>query len=206
MTIDQNTKLEILAEHYNETFELQKSHVTRRDRLFIYILGLILFLLIYMQAPNAIGDWINSYIVQQVANGQENSTPANILDVSFIGAILWFGLLSLVHTYFQTVLHIERQYNYIYGLEKELSAYFDGNAFVREGKHYKKHKLKFSRLTKVIYWNIFPALLLSMVALWLRFVVMTPNVPTLYKIIEIVISGIILISEAFYLLALYKKR
>ncbi|MBC8332278.1 MAG: hypothetical protein H8E28_09885, partial [Anaerolineae bacterium] len=167
MEVDKNTKLEILANHYRETFDLQKGFVAKRDRLFLYVLGLIFVLLLYMQAPNAIGDWINSYLSSQIADSPEILPAEKILDVSFIGAILWFGLLSLVHTYFQTVLHVERQYNYIYQLEKVLSSYFDQTAFVREGKFYTKHKLKFSSLTKFIYWNVFPFFLFAMVIIWL---------------------------------------
>ncbi len=204
MTVDESTKLEMLAKHYDQSFELQKESVTKRDRLFLYVLILVLLLLIYMLNPTLISDWANTFIRDRVIANQVSE--AELLDVSFIGLILWFGLLSLVHTYFQTVLHVQRQYNYIYDIEKELSTYYESKAFTREGKHYRKFKLKFSSLTKFIYWNVFPAFLLFIIFSWQLFLIRTNAMPLSYKIIESIISIIILVSTYFYLLALYKKK
>ena len=205
MAIDDNTKLEILSDHYNETFELQKSNVERRDRLFLYILVLLGIILLYVLTPNVIGNWIDSFIKNQI-NNQQPSNTSPVINTSFIGAILWFGLLSLTHTYFQSVLHVQRQYDYIYNLEEELSRYFDDKAFIREGKHYEKYKLKFSSWTKIIFWNLFPLMLLVFVIFWLVFLFSQSNAPLGYLIIDSLISLSILISEGLYLWALYRRK
>jgi hypothetical protein len=205
MTVDENTRLTILSDHYNQTFALQKGDVRRRDLLLLYILILIFVILLYILAPNTLGDWINSFLANQI-NNQNHAAPPAVIDVSFIGAILWFGLLSLAHTYFQTVLHVERQYAYIYSLEKELSAYFDGKAFTREGEHYRQYKRRFSSLTKFIFWILFPVLLFVFVILWLLFLYSRSLAPLGYLVFDTAIAAIILISEGLYLLALYKKK
>jgi hypothetical protein len=108
MAINDDTKLEVLSSHYNETFELQKNSLDKRDKLFLYILILMFVILLYILAPNVIGDWISTFIKNQISN-QGSASPPTLIDVSFLGAILWFGLLSMTHTYFQTVLHVQRQ-------------------------------------------------------------------------------------------------
>ncbi len=205
MPVDENTRLAILSDHYNQTFALQKSDVRRRDRLLVYILILAFVSLLYILTPNTLGDWINSFLANQV-RGQGNAAPPAVIDVSFIGAILWFGLLSLAHTYFQTVLHVERQYAYLYDLEKELSAYFEGKAFTREGEHYRQNRRRFSSLTKFIYWILFPFLLFIFVILWLVFLYTRSYAPLGYLVMDTAIALIILVSEGLYLLALYKKK
>jgi len=204
MTNNNNEKqLEVLSAHYSETFFLLKSAVERRDRLFLYMLGVTSLLLLYMSAPSALGDWLNSFVNNQVGSA---ANTTNLIEASFIGAILLLGLLSLSHTYFQTVLHIERQYDYVYQLEEQLSAYFGGNAFIREGKHYRKYKRRFSRWTKVIFWFLFPLLYLLFVVVWLIFLYRNPQIPSIYKVVDSLIMLSILISLGFYLLALIKKR
>jgi hypothetical protein len=199
---DNDTKLEILSSHYSETYSLLKEAVARRDRLFLYILGVIFLLLVYMSAPSTTSDWLNSFVKSQAGN---NNT-VNLIEASFIGSILLLGLSSLSHTYFQTVLHIERQYDYVYQLEEQLSAYFDEKAFIREGKHYKKYKRRFSRWTKGIFWVLFPLLYLLFIINWLIFLYKESGSSPSYIIIDTLITASILTSLGFYLLALVKKR
>ena len=164
MTKATDTQLEVLSHHYSETFELLKNDVAKRDRLFLYILIVIFTLLLYMSAPNAMGEAVNNFL-----NSQTGGEGSQIIDVSFIGAILLLVLLSLSHTYFQTVLHVERQYNYVYQLEKVLCEYFDNKAFIREGEFYRRYRRMFSKWTKAIFWWLFPCLFLLFNIIWLIF-------------------------------------
>ncbi len=198
-----DSQLEVLSAHYSETFALLKSVVEKRDRLFLYILGVIFLLLVYMSAPSVMSDWLNSFVKSQVG---DSTRTTNLIDVSFIGSILLLGLLSLSHTYFQTVLHIERQYGYVYQLEEQLSAHFEGNAFIREGKHYKKYKRHFSRWTKVIFWYLFPLLYLLFIVVWSIFLYTKSLAPLIYIIVDSMITVSILTSLVFYLFALIKKK
>lgn len=195
--------LSLLSAHYTETFSLLKLAVEKRDRLFLYILGTIFLLLLYMSAPSALGELLNSFIASQTGAAPGGTT---LVDVSFIGMILLLGLLSFSHTYFQTVLHIERQYNYVYELEEQLSRHFDGRAFIREGTHYKRNKRFFSRWTKFIFWFLFPLLYGIFIAAWLVFLFRQFPPFSLYWIVGLLITLGILISLSLYLVALVKKR
>lgn len=206
MSDDKDIKLiEVLSKHYSETFDLVRQVVARRDRLFLYILLVIFVLLLYMSNPEAIRDWVNSVFSSQlkVENGTE-ITP--LFDVSVIGAVLLLGLLSLSHTYFQAVLHVERQYDYVYKLEDQLSKHFEDPAFTREGRHYLKHQRKFSGWTKSIFWYLFPFLYLAFMLFWMWFLVVNPVTPLIYKIVDFAISLSILNSLRLYLLALNRRQ
>jgi hypothetical protein len=139
-----------------------------------------------------------------VGNNGTAMTP--LIDVSVIGVVLLLGLLSFSHTYFQTVLHVERQYDYVYKLEEQLSGFFKDKAFIREGKHYRNYKRKFSRWTKVIFWYLFPALYVLFIILWLVFLFTRSQAPIIYQIVDALITLSILISLGYYLLAIIKKK
>jgi magnesium-transporting ATPase (P-type) len=85
------------------------------------------------------------------------------IDVSFIGSVIWFCLLGLVVRYFQTVVHVERQYSYIHGLEEQLGSHYDYKAFTREGRAYFNDYPTFSTWAWILYTIIFPVLLLVVV-------------------------------------------
>jgi hypothetical protein len=200
---DKDDHLEILSAHYSETYSLLKLAVEKRDRLFLYIVGMIFLLLIYMSAPSAVSDWLNLFISSRTG---PNAAPTALLEASFIGTIFLLGLLSFSHTYFQTVLHIERQYDYVYQLEQQLSAHFGGQAFVREGDHYKKHRRRFSKWTKAIFWILFPALHFLFMIYWLIFLYTRSQAPLIFMIVDSLIAASILISLGLYLWALVKKK
>ena len=206
MSNDTDIRLvEVLSHHYSETFDQLKEVVARRDRLFLYILLVIFILLLYMSSPSVMSDWINSFFSSKVA-GSNSTTMVPLIDVSVIGVVLLLGLLSLSHTYFQTVLHVERQYDYVYQLEGQLSGYFNEKAFIREGKHYRNYKRKFSNWTKVIFWYLFPLLYLLFIIIWLWFLFTSSQAPVAYKIVDVLITVSILVSLWFYLLAIIKRK
>lgn len=206
MSNENDIKLvEVLAKHYSETFDQLKEVVARRDRLFLYILFVIFIFMLYMSSPTVMSDWVNSFFSSKVT-GNAGVTMQPLIDVSVIGVVLLLALLSFSHTYFQTVLHVERQYDYVYQLEGQLSGYFNDKAFIREGKHYRNHRRKFSAWTKVIFWYLFPFLYLLFIIVWLWFLFTTSQTPVGYKIVDLLITGSILISMWFYLLAIIKRK
>jgi hypothetical protein len=202
MTETDVIKLQVLSGHYSETFELLRNDVGKRDRMFLYILVVVFLLLLYMSAPFALSEWLNSYMDNQIGS----SVSHKLVDASFVGLVLWIGLLSMSHSYFQIVLHIERQYNYVGQLERQLCKSFDGKAFIREGKHYQENRRNFSRWTKFIFWFLFPLLFLFFNIVWLFFLYSVLKPAVLYLIVDSIISVSVLVSLGFYLWALFKKQ
>ncbi len=205
MTTEKDTRLEVLSHHYSESYGLLKTAVEKRDRLLLYMLIVICVLLLYMSAPATVGEWLNSFVSSQVHVGNTANLNA-LIDVSFIGVILMLGLLSLSHTYFQTVLHVERQNDYIYQLEARLSQAFDDLAFTREGRHYQQNKRLFARWTKVIFWMLVPALFFTFIVFWQIFLFISSHAPLPYIIVDSLISVCMIISLWLYLSAIFRKR
>jgi len=83
--------------------------------------------------------------------------------MSFVVSVVWFGLFALVLRYFQTVVLIERQYQYIHSIEEQISVHYNNKAFTREGITYLSNYPLFSNWAHILYTTIFPILLFFVV-------------------------------------------
>lgn len=174
--ITNDKKVEILNDHYKDTFAQLIEYRKLRDRLFAFILLTVILLLFQLYSPNEAETTIGEFLVKKL----EIQTPIN---VSFIGNVIWFVLLGFVMRYFQTATFIERQYGYIHDLEEQLADFFQGKAFTREGKSYLANYPLFSDWAHFLYTIAFPLLLMAVV---------------IAKIInEIVYAGGVSVSLAF---------
>lgn len=156
-TLNDDKKLELLNDHYKDTFVYLKETLRLRDRLFVFILVTITLLLFQLYSPSEAGTTIGAFIAKQL-------DVQNAVSIAFVGSVIWFALLAFVMRYFQTVIFIERQYKYIHNLEDQLSAHYDDKAFTREGKSYLKNYPMFSDWAYYLYTLIFPLLLIAVVA------------------------------------------
>ncbi len=145
-------KAEILNDHYKETFAQLTEYRKLRDRLFSLILLTVTLLLFQLYSPNDAGKTIGEFITKKLEVQSQ-------INIAFVGNMIWFMLLGLMLRYFQTVISMERQYLYINDLEKQLSNFFEGNAFTREGKSYLANYPKFSDWAHFLYTIVFPSLL-----------------------------------------------
>jgi len=146
-SMDENKKIELLCDHYKDTFTHIKEALKLRDKLFIGVLFLVAIFLFQLYSPKDYGDSISTLISTQL------STKNNI-DLEFISTLLWFILLATSIKYYQTVVFIERQYDYIHSLEELISSSFDKKAFTREGGSYLSNYPKFSGLSFYIQYSI----------------------------------------------------
>lgn len=159
MAISGDKKLEILNDHYKDTFSHLLNYLKRRDRLFFYLLVVLAIMFLQVVAPDEPQLVISKWIEKNVGEG-------GAINTSFIRGIIWFVLLSLVLRYFQTTVFVERQYAYLHKLEQELSFLsLSGVAFTREGKSYLKNYPKLSDWADVLYTWVFPGLLLILVTI-----------------------------------------
>ena len=140
-TLSEDKKLEILNDHYKDSFSHLQEFLRTRDKLFFYIIITITLMLYQIFSPLEAKDLIGHLITKAL-----NLDKA--VDASFIGSIIWFALLALVVRYFQTVVYIETQYKYIHNLEDQLCPCYNNMAFTREGKTYLKDFKKFSKWIK----------------------------------------------------------
>lgn len=148
-----DTKLQVLADHYKDTFNFQQSILKRRDKLFLVVLCILILMLFQLYTPKEASYFITDF----VSNKLKIETPMNLL---FVQSIIWFGLLAATLKYFQSVILIERQYNYIHQLEEQISKEYEKKAFTREGKSYIKDYPIILNWASFLYTIIFPVILL----------------------------------------------
>jgi len=145
-------KLQILSEHYSHTFDFLQTHLKKRDKLFMWVLLILVIMLFQIYTPSE----ASNLITQLIKNKLEIKTSINLL---YIQSIIWFVLLAVVIKYFQSVIFIERQYSYLHSLEDLLSSEYQEAAFTREGKSYLSNYPAFLNWASFLYTILFPAIL-----------------------------------------------
>lgn len=194
----ESTKLEVLHDHYKETFAQIQGYCATRDRLFTGVVVMVTVMLFELYAPQQAADSISQFISEMLG-------LSSGIDVSFLGSVIWFGLLGLVVRYLQTTVHIERQYEYIHKLEACISPYYGDEVFTREGRSYLRSYRRFSAWAGLLYTRVFPFLLLIVVS-WkmLKEVLVGPGVSA-----PLVANGMffigIWVSVILYLLTVHRS-
>ena len=194
-----DNKLQILAEHYKNTFDVLQNSLRQRNRLFLYVLCILILMLFQLYTPQDA-----STLISQFISGKLNtSTQMNML---FVQSIVWFCLLATTVKYFQSVVSVERQYNYIHQLEEQLSEEYEKEAFTREGLSYSENYPTFLTWTSYLYTIFFPIILL---------VISVLKIVSEYKIIgfkqvlvwfDMAIFVLITISLVLYLIVLHSRK
>lgn len=153
-----STKINILYDHYKETYKIIVSQNALRDKLFIYLLIALTFMFLQISAVDKMND-----IGLQLA--EKFLGVSLLLSPEFLSAMFWFITLSLVIKYAQTLVYIEKQYDYIHeleaGIDKEIE---DNKLFSREWYFYLNNYPKFSSWVWVLYTIIFPIVLIGVLS------------------------------------------
>ena len=122
--------IEVLYDHYKDTFEQQKGYLAKRNHLTVLLMILAILLIGLMFDPNYISCKLNTVIKAQVNN--------LVFDFEFIttGLIIAFFWFSL--QYYMIVLQIEKMYKYLDQCEASLCAWYTEFKINREGAYYLK--------------------------------------------------------------------
>ncbi len=191
-TLSYDKKIELLSDHYKDTFAQLKDYLKLRDRLFALILVTITLLLFQIYSPDEAGVTIGAFIAK-------NLEIQNTINIAFVGSVIWFVLLGFVIRYFQTVILIERQYSYIHDLEAQLSKHYQEKAFTREGKTYLKNYPLFSDWAYILYTIVFPSLLIIVVLGKIINEIYFSKGRSLLLVFDSVIAVCVLISTVLYM-------
>ena len=120
-------ELELLYDHYKETYELSKKEQKLRNRNFVILCLLeALSFLVLLNAEKA-------YDVFQLIINIKTENPIELGD-SILSALLWVLVLYVSIRYCQNTIYVERQYKYIHKLEERISEKITD--FNREGFNY----------------------------------------------------------------------
>lgn len=123
--------LELLYDHYKETFNLNKEAQTRRNKNFIILCILEAFSFLLLVRPEKASELILEGINKKLDMTLQLSN-------TIIQTLLWLLIAYVMIRYIQDMLYIERQYTYLDNLEKEINELGKVNIFTREGEFYQK--------------------------------------------------------------------
>ncbi len=180
-------KVEILYDHYKDSFEHQKKNLVRRNYYSLICLGIIF--LFSFQIQNA----------EQTTLIADELIKKNVFDIkidfNYINNILTFSFLWIIMLYYQIIFLIEKQYNYIHQLEENISKEIAPYKISREGETYLENYPLLSSLIHFIYTIIFPILLCIVAYYKLKFEYKSQSEP--FKNGHFQLNGLFLIMAMF---------
>lgn len=159
LNISEEKKIEILYDHYKESFLCVKYFEKQRERLLAFLLMIVFFQFLLAFFSGESLDAFNAVIEKQIGF-------SFVLNEAVFSILFWFLLFSASLRYFQTNVLISRQYEYIHKLENDICKKVDDEDFIiREQLGYKReHKGDhpiFTNWVRIVYTWIFPILLIS---------------------------------------------
>ncbi len=155
--ISDETKFKALYEHYNDTFSNIKESIRLRDKLTAFILILLALIALYTFWPASALEAFTQITTQKLGF-------STVVNIEYLGSIIWGVLMIVIIRYTQTVVYIERQYAYIHRIEQKLHDHYTDNvSFTREGKSYLEKYPTFSNWIYILYTIILPVLLLAII-------------------------------------------
>lgn len=188
-------KLASLTDHYNDTQRIAERMVKTRDIYFFLIIGIIMIFAFQIFSPTESGGFLKDVIEAQLQTDDS-------IGLVYITSILWFCLLAVSTRYFQTVINLEKQYNYLHSLESLLADEFNGKAYTREGKTYLKNYPIFSEWMHVVYRYIFPVSLVVAVVIKICNETSLKGVNPVALWLDILIGLLLIVSTSLYVYSL----
>ena len=190
-------KLNILYDHYKDTFTIQKENEKSRNKLFLVLCICILILMLMIVYPNNIYE-----------NLQEFSSDKLGINIKFELKVLelfnWFIISYLTIRYYQINANIEKNYKYIHNIEDVLEKKYKLPIY-REGKNYLEQYPMFLTFSYIFYKYVFPILFSICVAIKVIFNIINKlSLP--FLIISIIVSIFLIIINISYFAFNYKSR
>lgn len=143
--------LELLYDHYKETFNLSKEAQNRRNKSFLMICIL-----------EAISFWLliqPEKVFQLITDGINNGLDVTLsLSNTIMQTLLWIVTVYILIRYIQDVLYVERQYGYLGVLEKQISELNEIDIFKRESDNYLSNYPIVLNLIDLFYKTFMPIL------------------------------------------------
>jgi len=154
MVISEEKKLEILYDHYKDSFLHVLEYLKQRERLFVLVLIVIFLQFLQISFSGQYLEAFNNFVEKQF-------NLDFVFSKEFLNNIFWFLLFSISLRYFQINILINRQYDYLHFLEDKLCEKSGDENFIRrEGKGYLDNYPVFSDWAHIVYTWAFPILLI----------------------------------------------
>jgi len=193
MAIDDNVKLEVLHDHYKESFLYIREREKQRDRLFMFVIALIGALFLEIQYSDVFSNILGNIKLEFV------ELDISIMPISIFISVTWTYLFVIVLKYCQSSILIERQYEYLHHLENKISQLFgDQNLYCREGRAYLNKYPLFSNLAWIFYILLFPTIVMLSVGLIIYLERYKIEAPLYHLIYDSILTIGVIISFILY--------
>lgn len=161
--VDSAEETQIIADHYQKTFELNQDWWRERNKQFIFLLILtaVTILLTY-RTPGVLA--VIADVYNKLAGGSKDPVSiASGFPFDLLRSILLAATLYLMIQIYHRTIHISQMYKYLGGLESTLRSMLrldrTSVTFTREGSFYDSRKESLLDLTGLVYALILGALL-----------------------------------------------
>jgi len=199
MSISEEKALDILYDHYKDSFSYVSKYLQQRERIFAIVLIVVFLQFLQISFAEQYLTVFNTFVEKQF-------NFAFIFNQSFLDSLLWFLLLSTSLRYFQINILINRQYNYIHSLEENISKKTGTENFIqREGKSYLQEYPLFLDWVHVLYTWVFPILLIIVAVTKIILEATIANQLSWSLAVSGIFSLMIIITSALYLVHIHKK-
>ncbi|MFA5747461.1 MAG: hypothetical protein WC926_05350 [Candidatus Paceibacterota bacterium] len=115
MNPSDDTKIEIIHDHYKETFSYIREKEKKRDFLFIIIIALIGILFLEVQYSGIFSILLNKVKLNFA------EVDLSVMPISIFLSVTWTYLFMVVLRYCQSSIFVERNYDYLHKLEEKIS-------------------------------------------------------------------------------------
>ncbi len=144
-------QLEVLHDHYKETFALIREREKQRDRLTLILIGLFALLAVEIQYP---ANFRGALGTLGVAGAEVELAD---LPLPALLSASWALTLVIALRYCQSFVAIERQYTYLHALEEKISPELGcGDMYRREGQVYLRDYPLFLDVVWISYIVLLP--------------------------------------------------
>ncbi|MCA9833497.1 MAG: hypothetical protein KC435_06105 [Thermomicrobiales bacterium] len=196
--ISSDTRMEILHDHYKESFERLRSQERSRDRSFVWVIVIYSLISIQVGYPSQFHEALGTIAI----TGYEFSLKT--MPLAALLTMTWIAALAVALRYCQAAVAVDRSYPYIHFLEKKISpALGGGMLYQREGAMYEEDYPTILNVAWLAYVFIFPISVATVTSALLFNLWVASDYPLGYLWVDTVIGLSIL--ACFFFLRVYPK-
>jgi hypothetical protein len=186
-------QLDILHDHYKETFARLREAEGLRDKLFLWVIALFALLCVEIGYPAAIGGSLGSL---NVAGGEFH---LQALPLPALLNVTWVLILTISLRYCQISVLVIRQYPYLHLLEETMSPHLGGgDLYQREGKVYLRGYPLLLDVAWFAYHVLFPIIVITAACSLVVWEFNQLSYPVAHKIFDITIASALTIFFFLY--------
>jgi len=186
----------ILYDHYKDTVNIVKNEENKRNKMFIVILIHLIILFFISIKPESIYNTISELL-------KENFKTGFYFSINVIQIMVMISMLYCTIRYYQINIHIDKTYVYIHKIEEDIAEMVCED-FSREGKSYLTNYPKTLDCIYYSYKYFFP--LIYVIALISRVIINRTWHDWKIKLIEVIITLILIVLNALYMFDTYNQK